>query len=190
MEKEKNRIYTIVALVALAALLLSCIAGAMAGGVVGAIVSRRQAQSVAERIQEKSLQGLPRLREQPPWQLPDWPLTPVPGLPEGLPPSGMLPPGAQGAFILEIVPDTPAEAVGLRPGDLIVAIDSTPIDRLHLLHDVIGQYEPGDRITVHFRRGDQEDSVRVKLAEHPEVKGQAYLGIYFTATGAPDLETP
>jgi S1-C subfamily serine protease len=85
----------------------------------------------------------------------------------------------EGALVTNVVAGSPAEQAGLQAGDVIVAIDRTPVDQNHPLPDVIAQYQPGDRATVHFWRAGQEQSVQVKLAQNPENPGQAYLGIYF-----------
>jgi serine protease Do len=106
-----------------------------------------------------------------------------------LPPEG-LPFEVEGALIQEVIPGTPADEAGLEAGDIIVAIDSTPIDHHHALPDVIGQYEPDDRITIHLWRENKKQSVRVKLAARPEDPTQAYLGIYFQTITAPDLDQP
>ena len=57
----------------------------------------------------------------------------------------------------------------------------------HPLPEVIGQYEPGDRVVLQLQRGLEEDSVQVKLTAHPEEPGKAYLGIYYETIGEPGL---
>jgi S1-C subfamily serine protease len=158
VETEK-KIYTTVVIVALVGLLFSCIAGAVAGGVAGFLVGQRQARIVAERAVSGSVQVMPRLRQ--------------------LPGFGATPSGIEGALIVDVVSGTPASEAGLQVGDVIVAIDRTPVDANHPLGDVIGQYQPGDRITVQYWRGDQQESVTVRLAENPRTAGAPYLGVYF-----------
>jgi S1-C subfamily serine protease len=102
----------------------------------------------------------------------------------------MPPAGTEGTIVVEVIRDTPAYEAGLQAGDIILAIDRMPVDAWHTLPDAIRQYEPGDRITVRFWRAGQIESVRVKLGEHPDNPGQAYLGIYFETLGGPDLERP
>jgi len=185
MEEEKGKLYTIVILAAAATLLLSCVIGAFAGGVAGAIVGRRQARAAVERLNATGLRMLPRFREEMPhpWHRDQpWP----PDVPPGeRPPFEGMPPGMGGAIIVEVIPGSPAEQAGLAVGDLITAIDRTPIDARHPLSDVIGQYEPGDRITIHFWRAGKEETVRAVLAENPENRGTAYLGVYFEPVDAP-----
>jgi len=84
----------------------------------------------------------------------------------------------------------PAEQAGLRVGDVILAIDRTPINRMHPLADVISQYEPGDRITLRLQRDGEEQSVRVILGEHPDRAGWPYLGIRFEMITVPEFDLP
>ena len=50
MEEEKKKIYTVVALVVVAGLLFSCVAGAVAGGLSGFVAGRRQARKALEGV--------------------------------------------------------------------------------------------------------------------------------------------
>lgn len=171
MPEEKNKLYTIIALAVLGALLLGCLAGALAGGVAGLVVADRQAQAAARRVLQDQLGTLPELRPIP---LPEATTIPLP-----------LPLGRQGALIVEVLPDTPAERAGLMVGDLIIAVDRTPIDSDHPLPDIISLYEPGDRVTVRFVRGSQQQRAQVTLDRHPDTPGQAYLGIRFETMSGP-----
>jgi serine protease Do len=172
MPEDKNKLYTIIALAVLGALVLGCLAGALAGGVAGLVVADRQAQSAARRLLQEELQTVPQ-------PLPEVTVQPLP-----------MPFGRQGAVVVEVLPNTPAEAAGLRAGDLIVAIDRTPIDSDHPLPEIIQLYEPGDRVRVQFLRAGQQQRVQVKLGEHPDNPGQAYLGIRFETMSGPGFWLP
>jgi S1-C subfamily serine protease len=190
MEKEKQNIYTVVAIVVLVGVLLSCVVGALAGGATGFLVGRRQGQAAAERALEQGWRDLPRFGVEVPMPWRGEGRIPEPD-PEGaVPPFGVQPLGMEGALITEVVPGTPAEAAGLEADDIIIAVDRTPIDSSHLLQDVIRQHEPGDRVTIRFWRADEEDAVLVKLAKHPDDPGRAYLGIYFQVAPWPGFEPP
>jgi S1-C subfamily serine protease len=167
METEK-KVYTTVAIVVLVGLVFSCVIGALAGGVTGFVVGQRQARVAVERALQGRLGVVPEQGE-----------TPVP-FPV---PQGQIPQRAFGALIVDVVSGTPAEQAGLKEGDVIVAIDRTALGPSQSLPATIAQYQPGDRITVHFWRGNQERAVQVTLAENPDNPGQAYLGVYFEMTG-------
>lgn len=168
MDEDKRTVYTVVTIVVVVGVLFSCIAGALVGGVAGFFAGRHQGQAVAERALEQGLE-LPGPSLSFPW----------PDVEGQVPPFGAVPGGMQGALILEVISATPAEEAGLQVGDFITAIDRTPIDAQHPLPEVVGQYKPGDRITVHLWRSNQEESVRIELAENPEDPERGYLGVYF-----------
>jgi membrane-associated protease RseP (regulator of RpoE activity) len=179
MEDERQRIYTVIAIVALVAVLLSCAAGALAGGVAGYLMGQRQGQIAAERVLGQRGDAIPSFPEMP---------VPFPEQEEELRPFEGAPAGRVGAVILEVLPGMPAEQAGLREGDIIVAIDRTPIDRNHSLPAVISQYQPGDRVTVTFWRNDGQDSLVVRLTENPDAPGQAYLGVRYQMNLRPRMD--
>jgi len=58
------------------------------------------------------------------------------------------------AVLGEILPDTPAQRAGLKTGDLVVAIDDTPVKQWEELVDKV-RAAPGQQLTVHLLRGEQ-----------------------------------
>ncbi len=187
MEQERQKIYTTIAIVAVVSLLLSCMIGALAGGIAGFLVGQRQAEMVAERVIEREWGNLPPLGEiLRPW----YEQQPIPQPYPEYPPFEQTPPEQTGALILEIIPGTPADEAGLKAGDVITAVDRTPIDPRHPLPEVIGQYEPGDRVTVSFLRAGREDSVRIELGRHPDDPERAYLGVHVSMGTRLEFEPP
>jgi membrane-associated protease RseP (regulator of RpoE activity) len=180
--EERNRTYTVVAIVAIVALVLSCVIGALAGAATGFVVARRQARLVAEESLGQNRFGIP---------LPERALPSLPEFEgESRPFFDRLPLGREGALVTDVVSGTPADEAGLQPGDLILSIDGTSIDAREPLSDVIGQYEPGDRITITFWRMGTEETVRVRLGTHPDDPDSAYLGIFYQMVDAGDFEVP
>jgi hypothetical protein len=96
----------------------------------------------------------------------------------------------EGALITSVADGSPADQAGLQPDDLIISIDRIPVDLNHPLSEIIAQYQPGDRATVRFWRGNQQQSVQVKLGENPDDPRQAYLGVYFRMIGVPGIRLP
>jgi membrane-associated protease RseP (regulator of RpoE activity) len=163
MVVETNRIYTTVIVIAVVGLLFSCIFGAVAGGVAGLFLGQRQGRLAAERAMSENVITVPRIEQAPfPFATPR-----------------QTPSSVTGALIVEVVSGTPAEQAGLQAGDVITSIDNTPVNAVHQLPDVIAQYQPGDRVTIHLTRGNQQLSVTVRLGTNPDNPGQAYLGIYY-----------
>jgi len=159
MEEAKQRIYTVVAIVAVVTLVFGCVVGALAGGLAGYVMARRQLRLTADSAEQQQ-RSIP--------------------FPEG----GQMPfGGIQGAVITQVIEGSPAEDAGLAAGDIILAVDRTQISQQQPLAEVIKRYEPGDRITVRFWRDGDEDSVVVRLGTHPDAPGRAYLGVYFEMVG-------
>jgi len=106
--------------------------------------------------------------------------TPVPPLrPEPRVPGA----GQAGALVLEVMPGSPAEKAGLQPGDIIFSIDRQRLEAEQDLAQIISRYHPGDEVTLGVWRGGRTGFRHVRLAEHPEERGRAYLGIRFRVLG-------
>jgi serine protease Do len=60
--------------------------------------------------------------------------------------------------------DSPAKAAGIQPGDVIIAVDGKPVERVGQLQQVIGFRKPGDLVKVDVaRKGGVRKSFTVKL---------------------------
>jgi serine protease Do len=60
--------------------------------------------------------------------------------------------------------DSPAKAAGIMPGDVIIAVDSKPVERVGQLQQVIGFRKPGDVVKVEVaRKGGVRKTFDVKL---------------------------
>lgn len=73
-----------------------------------------------------------------------------------------------GAVVLGIVEGTPADEVGLQPGDVITAIDGERIRSVPALLGLLRDRAPGDEIDVTVQRRDEELSFTVELSDQPE----------------------
>ena len=81
---------------------------------------------------------------------------------------------AQGVVILRVQPGSSAERAGLRGaaigrdgslriGDIIIAIDGTPVESVGRLRARLDEYRVGDVVEVTVRRGEREFTVQVEL---------------------------
>nr|WP_152822134.1 MULTISPECIES: PDZ domain-containing protein [unclassified Corynebacterium] len=75
-----------------------------------------------------------------------------------------------------VIPQSPASG-SLREGDVIEAVDDTPVDRPGQVRDLIGRRAPGEEVTVAVRRGDEQLRVPLALGEDPQEPGRARLGV-------------
>jgi 2-alkenal reductase len=73
-----------------------------------------------------------------------------------------------GAYVLKVEPGTPAAKAGLRPRDIITAVDGQPIDQNHDLSSVIEMHQPGQTVTLSVSRAGQNLTLHVTLAARPK----------------------
>ncbi len=72
-----------------------------------------------------------------------------------------------GAMLREIVPGGPAANAGLVSGDVITRLNDVQIDSMSSLVVALRSHQPGETVMVTYRRGSQELTVSVVLAEKP-----------------------
>jgi serine protease Do len=70
-----------------------------------------------------------------------------------------------GVLVQDLPEDSPARRAGIRPEDVIVAIDGEEIRRPGQLQLLIAQRRPGDEVNVRFYRDGEPREVRVRLGE-------------------------
>ena len=82
----------------------------------------------------------------------------------------------EGILVASVEADSPAEAAGLQPGDIISAVDGEPVTSTADLN--LDDHRPGDELTLTVVTPGQESrEVVVSLAEAPDDAGRAWLGI-------------
>lgn len=75
---------------------------------------------------------------------------------------------ASGALIAQVLPGSPAEAGGLREGDIIVRFSGYDIDLSSDLPHVVGKLKPGEKVPVLVVRGGAKKTVQLVVGELPE----------------------
>jgi len=79
--------------------------------------------------------------------------------------------GQKGALVYQdqkgvaVLKSSPAEASGLRQGDIIISVDNTEINQDNDLADIIQGYAPGDKIILTFLRAGEEKDAEIVLGE-------------------------
>jgi len=70
--------------------------------------------------------------------------------------------------VIEVIPGSPAEQAGLRPGDSIVSVGGRPTLTLDQLISAIGDLSAGDRVTIVVSRGRKRIDLSAKLGVRPQ----------------------
>lgn len=73
----------------------------------------------------------------------------------------------EGAVVARVAPGSPAEEAGLQQGDIVIAVDGTPITAFPELAGTIQGMEVGSTVTLTVVRGDDESELEVTLGERP-----------------------
>ena len=71
----------------------------------------------------------------------------------------------QGAIIRVVTPDLCGAKAGLQAGDIVTKIDNTDVTSASDLTSAIGNYEPGDKVTLTIFRSGETKTVEVTLEE-------------------------
>jgi len=74
---------------------------------------------------------------------------------------------SNGVLVQDVTPGSPAARAGVRPYDLIVAVDGKPVATNDPLIQLIASRAPGSSATLQILRDGRSVSVPVKLAERP-----------------------
>jgi S1-C subfamily serine protease len=70
-----------------------------------------------------------------------------------------------GVRVAEVVPGSPAEAAGVRAGDVLVALDGKPIADLRGYSAALKARQPGDTVELTVRRDGEEKVLTATLGE-------------------------
>ncbi|MFQ5945228.1 MAG: PDZ domain-containing protein [Anaerolineae bacterium] len=175
---EQTRTIFIVLAVAFG-LLVATAGGAVAGGIAGYLIASGQHQArLASLHQHQLLEGRDRNQRAPSH------------LPQDRDSLRRILRG-EGALVLAVVPDSPADVSGIRPGNLITSVDGVRVAGVreagpHSLTELIRHHSPGHSLVLTLVGPDGERRVGVTLGETEGDSGNqiAWLGIRYRPISA------
>jgi len=74
----------------------------------------------------------------------------------------------RGCLIREVIPDTAAEKMGLRPGDVITTIDEQPTAGIEQVREVMRGHQVGDRVRIQVLRDGATLDLEGELRARPQ----------------------
>jgi len=74
----------------------------------------------------------------------------------------------EGAVVLDVGRDTPAQKAGLKRGDLIIAVNKTAVKDASDLKNAIGAISPNKEVELTLERNKKIKTIKVKLAKFPD----------------------
>jgi serine protease Do len=75
---------------------------------------------------------------------------------------------AADAKIAQVYAGSPAEKAGLKAGDVIVGYNGKPVADFGALQLLVNESQPGDRVKIEVRRGDQKRELDLVVGKQPE----------------------
>ncbi len=69
----------------------------------------------------------------------------------------------QGVYLAELTPGGAAESAGLLPGDIVTALDDSPVETSAELIELIGRHRPGDQVALTILRDGKAQALTVVL---------------------------
>jgi Do/DeqQ family serine protease len=80
---------------------------------------------------------------------------------------------SHGVYIDSVLPNGAAEKAGINTGDIIIRIGDQPVNNVAELEEQIGNYRPGDKISVTVLQNNKEVTKEVILLD---IDGTTYVG--------------
>jgi serine protease Do len=77
-------------------------------------------------------------------------------------------PSAQGALVQSVTPGKPADEAGVKPGDVVVAVDGRPMRNNREIIDYISYIPVGSPVKLTVIRDGQQKTLTAKTAERPD----------------------
>lgn len=79
-----------------------------------------------------------------------------------------LPEGTKGAYVVEIVPGSPAQKAGIQPGDIIQKVEGLDINDPTKIAEIVRNRKVGDKLHMRLLRGGQIKVVSAEVGTLPD----------------------
>lgn len=76
-------------------------------------------------------------------------------------------PNSEGAIITGVVRSSPADRAGIRPGDVLLAINEHPVKNSQAMLDLVAALAPNESAQFKLRRNSKDLQVKVTVAKRP-----------------------
>ncbi len=76
-------------------------------------------------------------------------------------------PVKQGVILAQVDPNSPAAQAGMRPNDILLSLDNTPLKSVADLRNVLAAHNPGDTVSAVILRNGSQRQLSVTLGEAP-----------------------
>jgi serine protease DegQ len=73
----------------------------------------------------------------------------------------------RGALVTQVMKGEPAERAGVKPGDVLVAVESKPVANASALLNLVAALKPGQKAQLTLLRNQKELQVTVQVGKRP-----------------------
>ena len=79
-------------------------------------------------------------------------------------------PDSEGALIAGLMRNSPADIAGIRPGDVLLAVNGKPVKDPQVMLELIAALKPDERANFRLRRDKNIVEVQVKIGKRPPLQ--------------------
>ncbi|MGH9755014.1 MAG: PDZ domain-containing protein [Blastocatellia bacterium] len=87
-------------------------------------------------------------------------------------------PTEMGVQILNIAPDSPAEKAGVKPLDVVVAVNNYKVDTQAQMVSLMKQISPDNEVSLKVKRGNKYKDLKAKLISAPAIEPEQQLMVF------------